>query len=590
MLLDKNADPEKVQSKMDKVSLKYIEPELKSILGIDISQFEQAGNRYGIKIQPLRDIHLNNEIGGGFTPSHDSKYLLIFSFVAILILVIASINFMNLSTARSANRAKEVGIRKVVGSSKYLLIRQFLWESMLLTLASLLLALLMVELLLPMFNDMIDLNLRIDYFAEWYIVPALLLMAVIIGLLSGSYPSFILSAYKPVDVLKGEFTSGKKGGSLRNVLVVVQFAISIIIISGTFIVYQQLNYMTNRDLGFNKDQVMVIKRLWPLDDRVQTFMKEVEKVPGVAKASNSTQFPGEINNNNGYQIKGRDRSKTYLLITNWTDEDFAETYEVPMVEGRYFNRDFPSDSTACVINETAVKNFGIEDPLNTVFLRPSDNGSPEELGVIGVIKDYHLTSLRTQIEPAIYSLKPANWGGGYGNVKLSGNPSGYAGTIENIENLWNEFVPGEPFLYFYLDEHFRSLYNEEIRTSRISLVFSILAVVIATLGLFGLTLFNTEKRTKEIGIRKVMGAGSLNIILLILKDIAILLAISTAIAWTASWFIMNDWLEDFPYRINPGIAVFLFSAGIAFLISFITVGLQARNAAGKNPADSLQYE
>ncbi len=590
LLLENQSSASVVQEKMDQVSLKYIEPELKAILGIDISQFEAAGNRYGIKIQPMKEIHLNNEIGGGFKSSHDSKYLLIFSFVAVLILIIASINFMNLSTARSAIRAKEVGIRKVIGSTKYLLVRQFLWESMLLTIASLLLALLMVELLLPKFNEMIDLNLSIDYFSEWYIVPSLLLLAVLIGLISGSYPSFILSAFRPAEVLKGEFSSGKKGGLLRNILVVVQFSISIIIISGTLIVYKQLSFMTNRDLGFNKDQVVVMNRLWPLDDKVRTFLEEVEKVPGVAKASNSTQYPGEINNNNGYQIKGRDRSKTYLLITNWTDEDFAETYEVPMVEGRFFSREFASDSSACVINETTVRNFGIEDPLNTIFLRPSDDGNPEELRVIGVIKDYHLTSLRTSIEPALYQLKPHDWGGGYGNIKLSGSSTGYHSTLQKIENLWNEFVPGEPFLYFFLDEHFRSLYNEEIRTGRISMVFSILAILIATLGLFGLTLFNTEKRTKEIGIRKVMGAGNGNITLLILKDIALLLLIATAIGWTVSWFVMDNWLQDFPYRANMGITVFLLSAGIAFLIAVLTVGIQARNAARKNPAESLQYE
>ena len=590
LLLDPMADPAVVQEKITQVSLKYIEPEVKMILGIDLEQFDQSGNKYGIKIQPLQDIHLNNVITGGFKAGHDSKYLVIFSFVALLILVIASINFMNLSTARSANRAREVGIRKVVGSGKGLLIKQFLWESVLLTIFSLLLALLLVELLLPYFNRLIDLNLGIEYFANWYTIPALIMLAILIGLLSGSYPSFILSAFRPVEVLKGEIIKGAGGGLLRNILVVVQFTISIIIISGTFIVYKQLNFMMNKDLGFNKDQVVILDRLWPVRDRVQTFVQEIGKLPGVAKTSNSTMYPGTINNNNGYQIKGRDKSKTYLLITNWTDYDFTETYEIPIVEGRYFSRDFISDSSACIINERAVRDFGLEDPLSTVFLRPDESGTGEETRVIGVLKDYHLTSLRSEIEPAIYLLKPREWWGGYGNVKLNGDPSGYNNTLKQIEKLWSEFAPGEPFLYYFLDDEFRKLYNEEIRIGRISLVFSILAILIASLGLFGLTLFTTEKKTKEIGIRKVMGAGSSSIVLLILKQIAGLLVFSTLIAWAASYFIMDNWLQDFPYRVKMGVGVFLFSAGIAYLISILTVGAQALKASWKNPADSLRYE
>jgi len=590
LLFDEKANPEEVQKKITEVSIKYIGPQLLQVLGISLDEFEKSGNKYELKIQKLRDIHLDNEIEGSFNPPHDSKYLMIFGFIAFLIMLVASINFMNLSTARSANRAREVGIKKVLGSAKNLLIRQFLWESVVLTLISLTIGLLLVELLLPKFNELIGLKLSLDYFSEWYIIPGLLGITVFVGLLSGTYPSFVLSSFKPIEVLKGDFSKGTKGSLLRNILVILQFSISIIIIAGTLMVYKQLHFMLNKDLGFQKDQIVTMNRIWPLGDQLQTFMQEAEKLPGIAKVSNSTQYPGEINNENGFAIKGRDKAKTYLLLTNWTDYNYAETYQVPMVQGRFFSEDFISDSTACIINETAIRNFTIEKPLETTFLQPGDEGGFKELRVIGVIKDYHLTSLRSKIQPAIYILKPENWWSGFANIRLTGDPENYKNTIHQLEELWNEFAPGEPFLYSFLDDQFRLLYDEEIRTGRISMTFSILAILIASLGLFGLTLFTTEKKTKEIGIRKVMGASEKNVILLIIKDISLLMIISTVIAWIASYFIMKSWLQDFPYKVNIGISVFLLSAAIAYLVSLLTVGIQAYRAARQNPADILHYE
>ncbi|MFW5644988.1 MAG: ABC transporter permease [Bacteroidota bacterium] len=592
LLLNEGADELVVEEKMQEVSFKYIQDNLMQALGISIEDFENKGNEYGIMLQELKEIHLNNEISGGFKPTHDQKYLLIFSFIAVLILVIASINFMNLSTARSANRAKEVGMRKVVGSTKKQLVNQFLWESVLLSLLSLILGLILVELLLPYFNQLIGLNLNMDYFSDWYSIPALIGLAVVVGLLSGSYPSFILSAFKPAEVLKGNVTKGVKGGQLRNLLVILQFTISIIIIFGTIVVYNQLNFMLNKDMGFSKDQQLVIDRVWPLDEKKQTFIQEIEKLPGIEIASNSTAYPGYINNDNGYQIKGRDRAKTYLMITNWTDYDYIETYDIQLKEGRFLSREFSSDSTAAVINETAVKNFDLEDPLNTVFIMPGFfNEEPEEIRVVGVVKDYHLASLRQPIRPGIFLLKNEWWDwGGFISIKLSKDIKSYRNTIKQIEKTWQEFLPDEPFLYFFLDEKLESLYKEEIRTARISLTFSILAILIASLGLFGLTLFTTEKKTGEIGIRKVMGAKIQNIILMILKDISVLMLISTVLAWIAAYKIMSNWLEDFPYRTDLDLWVFIVSAGISFLVATITVSIQAYKAATANPARSLRYE
>jgi putative ABC transport system permease protein len=591
LLLEKGAVKTQVEEKIKEVSLKYIAADLMTILGITVEDFEGKGNRYGIRVQELKDIHLNNEISGGFKASHDKKYLLIFSFIAILILAIASINFMNLSTARSANRAKEVGMRKVVGSTKRQLVSQFLWESMVLTVFSLIIALILVELLLPAFNNLIGLNLSIDYFAKWYTIPILVLIAIFVGFMSGSYPSFVLSAYKPVEVLKGEVTRGIKGGRLRNGLVVLQFSISIIIIIGTIVVYSQLQYMMNKDKGYSSEQQLILDRVWPLDDKIQTFIQELEKLPGIKIATNSTAYPGYVNNDNGYQIKGRDRAKTYLMITNYTDYDYLETYDIKLKEGRFFQRDFSSDSSAAIINETAVREFNLEDPLNTIILKPGDDGQTEEIRVIGVVKDFHLSTLRTPIRPAVFLLKKEWWNwGGYISLKLNSEKKSYQNTIKQIEKTWQEFLPDEPFLYFFLEEHLENLYTEEIRTARISLTFSILAILIASLGLFGLTLFTTEKKTREIGIRKVMGAQASSVVLLIIKDISILMLIATGIAWLASWKIMGNWLQDFPYRTELSLWIFIVAAVIAFIIAIITVSLQAYRAALANPADSLRYE
>ncbi len=591
VLLEKGADEEETERKMQEVSMKYIGPQVQQVLGIDLDEFRQKGNRYGIFLQPLTDIHLNSEIGGGFKAVHERKYLLIFGLIALFILIIASINFMNLSTARSANRAKEVGMRKVVGSTRKQLINQFLWESVILSIISLFFALILVELVLPYFNGTMELNLSTNYLRHWYTVPGLLFLALMVGLLSGSYPAFVLSSFRPVRVLKGQTVKGAGGGLLRNILVVVQFTISIVIIIGTIVVYSQLHYMMNKELGFNKERMIVLDRVWPLGDKVDAFMQEVEKLPGVRLTTQTTTFPGQVNNDNGFRIKGRSRSSNYMFVTVWTDSKYFDAYSMGLSQGRFFDPAFPSDSGAAVINETAVRKYNLEDPLNTTLLMPNPDGETESLRVIGVVKDYHLASLRNPIAPCVFLLKPGNWNaGGYISVSLEKNSRSTQNTISHIENIWKSFRPEDPFLFFFLDDRLNTMYTEEVRTGRLSLTFSILAIFIASLGLFGLTLFTTEKKTREIGIRKVLGALMKDVILLIIKDISILIAISTVIAWLLSYKIMENWLQSFPYKIKLGGWIFILSAGIAFFVAICTVSFQAWRAARANPAESLHYE
>lgn len=580
-----------VEEKMQEITFRNIEPQLQQIFGITAEELKQSGDSYGYFLQPLRDIHLNTEVSGGFKPAHDRKYLLIFALIAVFILIIASINFMNMSTARSANRAKEVGLRKVAGSTRSMLIGQFMWESVIMSFISLIIALIIVELTLPLFNKIVDIELSVKYLTSWYTLPLLIGVTLFTGLLSGSYPAFVLASFRPIEVLKGQLTKGVKGGWLRSSLVVLQFSISILIIIGTIVIFSQISFMLNKDLGFKKERLVVLDRVWPLGTKIQTFIQELEKLPGVEIASNSTAYPGNINNNNGYQIKGRDRSKTYLFITTWTDYKYLDVFGMEMVEGRFFNRDFPSDSTACIVNETALKRYGIEDPLNTVILQPNDQNSTDEIRIIGVVKDFHQASLRSPIDPCIFLLKKEWWTwGGYITVKLEENIKSTGPTMEQIEKKWKEFNPTDPFIFYFFDDQYRQLYTEEIRTGRLSLGFSLLAIIIASLGLFGLTMYTTEKKTREIGIRKVMGASAGNIVLMIVKNITVLVVIATLIAWAASWKIMVTWLQAFPYRIELSFWIFILAAVFALTLALITVSLQAYQAARANPAESLHTE
>jgi putative ABC transport system permease protein len=590
LLLHENASPEKLNEKIPDVLNNYLVPQLEQFLGISLEEFIQGGNSYGYFIQPLLDIHLNQDIDHDLKPSHNKRYIYIFSLIAVLVLIIASINYMNLATARSAGRSKEVGIRKVVGSSKSLIVWQFLFESVFLTVVSLIFAVLIVELILPQFNHLIQIQLSLNYFDNWYIIPGLLVLGFLLAIMAGSYPSFFLASFRPVAMLTGSLKAGTKSGLLRSILVVFQMSASILIILGTIIVYRQINYMINKDLGFNKEQLLVIRRVDALDNQKNTFLDEVRKLTGVKHVSHSTAVPGHPNNNNGYWIEGQSAEKSYLMQTNWIDYFHPETYELKIADGRFFSEDYASDSAACVINESAVRQFGFEDPFQVRFMQPADNQATQwnYLQVIGVVKDFHYQSLHDRIYPHIFILKPESWRWGYITIRLI--PENIHQTVKQIEKLWLEFTDNDPMVSFFLDEDFEELYKEDKRTGSLALIFSILAILIASLGLFGLTSFTAEQRTKEIGIRKVNGASVRSVIFLLLKEIAILVGISTLIAWTLVFIFMRGWLENFYFRIKLSPFEFLLSLLIALAITWITISYRSFKAARTNPAQALRYE
>lgn len=592
LLLKEGASYKEVEEKIKPILEKNIGPQIQQVLGISLEEWLSAGNRYGLYLQPLDDIHLDPAIQHGLKPSNDKKYVYIFSVIALLIIVVAIINYMNLATARAIKRSKEVGLRKVNGSSRIQLIRLFLSESVILSLIALILAIILVQLTLPLINNITRLSLNFNLFNNWYTIPFLMGLTVLIGIISGSYPAFVLSSFKPVSVFAG-LQKGSYKSLLRSSLVVFQFCISVIIILGTIIIYRQVNYMLHKDLGFDKEQLMVIRRAEALGNykKIKVFQQEIKKYPGILASTNSTAVPGHPNNNNGFMIEGRSSAdQTVLMNVNWVDENFIDVYGIKLKEGRFLSEDYPSDTVALIINESAVSKFGFTKPLTERFIQPGRN--PEETvkhNVIGVVKNFHYQSLHEDIEPHVFIKKPESWGwGGYVTIRLArGNVKE---TIHNIEKTWKEFAPSDPIQYFFMDEDFHNMYREEIRTGNISLGFAILAILIACLGLFGLTSYASEQRTKEIGIRKVLGSAISGVVVLLTREAFFLVSIATLLAWPVTYIIMKNWLQNFYYRINFSIGEFLLSFVFALIIAMVTVIYRAYVAARNNPVNSLKYE
>lgn len=592
LLLRDGASYKEVEEKIKPILEKNIGPQLQQALGISIEEWISAGNRYGLYLQPLHDIHLNTEIQHGLKPSNNKNYVYIFSIIALLIIIVAIINYMNLATARSVKRSKEVGLRKVIGSSRGQLVGQFLFESILLSFISLVLAFLLVQFTLPYINNVTRLNLSFHLFSRWYNLPALLILALLIGLIAGSYPAFVLSSFKPVAVFSG-LHKGSRKNLLRSSLVVFQFWISVIIILGTIIIYRQINYMLNKDLGFNNEQLMVVRRAEALGNyhKIKVFQEEIKKFSGVLASTNSTAVPGHPNNNNGFMIDGRSTSdQTVLMNVNWVDNDFLETYGMKIKEGRFLSEEYTSDSISVIINESAVKKFGFTKPLSERFIQPAN--TPEErvkLNIIGVVGNFNYQSLREDIYPHVFMKKPEWWGwGGYITIRLT--PENIKETVKNIEQIWKEFAPSDPIQYFFMDEDFDNMYREEVRTGNISIGFAILAILIACLGLFGLTSYASEQRTKEICIRKVLGSAISSVIILLTREAFMLVSIATLLAWPVTYFIMKKWLQNFHYRIDLSIREFLLSFLLAVIVAMLTVIYRAYMAAKSNPANALKYE
>ena len=543
---------------------------------------EESKMNFILFLEPLKDVYMNAERDDSIE-NGNSNNVYIFSLVAVFILLIACFNFINLTTARSTERAKEVGIRKVVGAERAQLVRQFIGESLILSLIAFLIALGLTALFLPQFNELAGKTVSAGVFSNLYHLMLLFAAAMGIGLVAGIYPSLVLSSFKPIVVLKGRFASGSRGIALRKGLVVVQFTISIALIIGTMVVYNQMKYMRNQDLGFEKEQTLVLDTQG--EGRL-TLKNELSKLAQVKSASLSSSVPGGPNSKAYSEIEN---NKGDLQVANvdlyFVDFDYIPQYKIHMVAGRPFSKDFATDTTeAMVNNEAAAKFFGYTTPAEAIGKRFKQWG--REGKIIGVIKNFHFRSLQENIVPLSMRIEPTR----SNLLSLQVSSDGLPATLAAIEKAWKTIVPRMPFSYYFLDEYFDRQYRGEERFGKLFLNFAILAIFISCLGLLGLVYYSTTQRTKEIGVRKVMGASVSSIVNLLSKDFLQLVFISFLIAAPIAWYFMYQWLQNFAYRTDLSWWIFLSAAIISLFIALITTSFQAMKAAIRNPVTSLRAE
>jgi putative ABC transport system permease protein len=587
ILLRKAVEPAQLASHFPAMVEKYIGPQLQQGMGVTLSEFKSKGNSIGFALQPVTDIHLHSSLSGDMEPSGNIKYVYIFSAVAIFMLLIACINFMNLSTASAAKRAKEIGIRKVLGSVKTQLVLQFLLESLFITAIALLISILLVYLALPFFNELTGQHLHFGLLNTPYTLPLLIGFALFTGVLAGSYPAFFLSSFKPVEVLKGKFSTGKRSSGLRSGLVVFQFIISISLIIGTTVVYKQLSFIRHKELGFDKEQVLVVEQTYWLHNNDDVFRRQLLQDPGVQSVSVSGYLPAGSSNNNNFFISADNNSQLLIKTLRYdVDENYLATLGIKIAAGRNFSLEFKTDSSAIIINEAAARNFGWkDDPMSHTISHMENDGSRQTYHVIGMVKDFHFRSLHESITPLVMVL-----GTDYGTMIAKVKTGDMKGLLARVEQKWKALGAEAPFAYSFLNDRFNNTYKAEQYIGTILGIFAGLTIFVACLGLFGLATFMAEQRTKEIGIRKVLGADVSGLVAMLSKDFLKLVLIAFIIASPIAWYVMHRWLQDFAYRINISVWVFASTAFLAALITLITVSYQAIRSARANPVKSLRSE
>lgn len=583
ILVKEGVNPKDLDTKLAELTKTHAGPQFEQFIQVSMDDFDKGGNRYGYFTQPILDIHLNSNMQYEIEPGGNITMVYVFLLIAVFIIIIAAINFMNLATARSAKRAREVGMRKVFGSTKGRLIGQFLTESIILSTISLLISILFVFLALPSFNNIANKSLDISSLPLIITLGSLIGIVLIVGIIAGSYPAFFLASFEPIKVIKGKLSGGAKNSILRGILVVIQFTITIGLITATLIVNKQINFIRKKDLGYSVENRIYINRGYAIPhDRRVAFLDELRKIPNVEMVSGTTGIPGTITPNTAVLPQGAASTETNVISFYYTDYDFVPTMNLEILEGRNFSRELASDSLAIIINESAVKALNLKDSVLDRILLLNVN---QPLKVVGVVKDFNFESLHKSISPMALIYAPVS---NFIVIKLG--IANHQNTIKMIEEKWKEFLPDQTFDYMYFDQHLDNLYGSEKRARALFSGFSILAIIIASLGLLGLASYSAEQRTREIGIRKVIGASIPALMRLLVREINILFIISTIVAWPITWFLMSSWLEDFAYRISLSPVQFILASVIAYLIAILTVSYQAINTARKNPAITLKYE
>jgi putative ABC transport system permease protein len=533
-------------------------------------------------LQPITDIHLTTDVRWDVGSNSDPRYLYIFGGVAALILIIAAINFVNLSTARAAMRAKEVGVRKAVGAYRRQLILQLFCESVLASLLAMVLALALLLELAPLARNVLGRNIDFNFISNLPVLLLLLSIGLFTGVLAGIYPALVLSAFNPATVLKGLVTRGVKGAKLRKGLIVAQFGISVFLLIVMVSVYQQLNYMRTRDLGFDKEQVVVVRLSGPVKEHFDAFRNGLLSNSNIQNVALGT-LPGRVGTSRGYNWPGKEEQESRSFYTMFVDQNMAKTLGLELAAGRDFSDAITTDATnAYLLNETAVRELGWENPVGRPF-----KVWDEEMGeVIGVVKDFHFRSLHNKIDPLVLDIKREwSW-----NAAVRIGAGDVQSTLSFIGDKWKALDPEVPFDYFFLDADFDRLYRSEQRLGQLFSGFTVLAIFVACLGLFGLAAFATEQRSKEIGIRKVLGATVQDILVLFSTEFTRLVILAIVVASPFAYLALRSWLENFAYRIDPGVTQFVLSSALVLLVAILTVSYQALKAALANPVKSLRYE
>ncbi len=540
-------------------------------------------NFWILYLQHIKEIHLGSDLNGEFEPNGNIAYVRIFSIVAFLLLLVACINFMNLTTASSSIRAREVGVRKTNGASRKKLRHQFFSEAIIISILALILAMGLVESFMGPYRNFTGGEIEIHYLDNFLVIPGLLALSIIVGLLSGIYPALYMSNFSAIDSLG--FKGVKQSKSwFRNILVLFQFSVAIFLIAATILVQKQMNLIMENSLGFNKEQVVLVENIVYMEN-LEAYKDELRTLPEVIQVSASAWVPGDKITNWGFGAEGVEQG--FSLNANLTDESYVETMGMEMVSGRYFSEEFKADTGKIVLNETAVKLLEMDDPIGKITYLWNDRTLPYE--VIGVVKDYHWESKHMEVRPHALMLLAERFRSPYYlSVRFAG--SDYQKIIKTLQKDWEKYVPAIPFEYEILDKHYDGIYKNEKQTRSLLTIFSVIAILISCLGLFGLASFMAERKTKEIGIRKTNGATTSNILRLLSLDFTKWVLLANIIAWPLTWFAMKKWLESFAYRVEIPLWIFFVAGILAFLIAMATVSFHAVRASRQNPSMSLRYE
>jgi putative ABC transport system permease protein len=580
VLLKKGADVKRFEEKLSLIKTKYFVP---AVQAQGLTEIVELINQSKLLTQPIGDVYLHSAEVNDRLQKGDIRYVWLFGAIAIFILLIASVNFINLATSKSANRAKEVGLRKVVGSLRQSLVAQFLTESLIYSFISFILGFLIAILCLPAFQSLSAKNFAMPW-REWWLFPVLIGAAIVVGIFAGLYPAFYLSSFRPIEVLKGKLSRGSKNAYLRNGLVVFQFATSIVLIIGTIVIYNQTHLILNRKVGFDKDQVLLLQGTNTLGERISSFKNELLQSSQIKSISIGDYYPVEHTKRNGNTFFPEGKSKEGINIPaqKWeVDHDYIRTMGMHLLKGREFSKDLASDSQAAIINKTMALKLGLKNPVGEKI----ENGW-QKFTVIAVVEDFNYESMRQEVQPLCLTLGKYN--SSIIAVKIAGNNT--KDILQYTAAVWKRYSPNQPFRYTFLDENFARMYDDVQRSGNIFTAFAILAVIIACLGLFALSAYMAEQRNKEIGIRKVLGASVAGITTMLSKDFVKLVLLSLIIATPIAWWMMTRWLEDFAYRVSVSWWIVAIAGISAIAIALITVSFQAIKAAVANPVKSLRAE